>query len=83
MTITTPHGRIPVTAGPGGAGRWPGVIVIYDAGGSSKDARRQVRWLAWARYLAVATDELPVRMVMVSPTWVCSSPSVWRSPAAA
>lgn len=56
-TITTPYGRMPAyAAGPEGAGPWPGVIVIHDAGGMSKDTHRQVEWLAGAGYSTVAPD---------------------------
>ena len=60
MTDITISGPAHTLAGylrtPGGAGPWPGVVVLHDIVGQSDDSRRHVDWLAASGYLAVAPD---------------------------
>lgn len=57
VTFSSPHGKLRgYLVEPGGAGPWPGAIVIHDVFGLTADLRRQCEWLAGAGYLALGPD---------------------------
>ena len=57
VTIARPGGQIRgYLARPVGAGPWPGIVIIHDIFGMSRDVHDQADWLARAGYLALAPD---------------------------
>ena len=56
-TIQTPHGEMPAyVATPARSGPWPGVVVLSDLFGMTRDLREQTDWIASEGFVAVAPD---------------------------
>ena len=57
VLLPTPRGGLSgYLATPAGSGPWPGVVVVFDIGGMSRDARNQADWLAGEGYLSLVPD---------------------------
>ena len=57
VLIPTPRGQMPAwLAGPASTVSAPGVVVLHDVLGMSRDLRNQANWLAEAGFLALAID---------------------------